>query len=180
MRVFQDSIEQLLWPERRDRDRIFDNVSGPGVGVIDRTTNDSAIWIPEGFIPDELRPLLGIGSRLFPFLFHNGALEFGPIPEGFPVGLLSNTDLDVTAMNAPERRAQIKNFIRLLNRANNDVLHSRDLFSDPELVNTMLALSKCPDFVVNKGHYFGTSLFTEEPGLSDDDKRALIGFIKTF
>jgi hypothetical protein len=43
-------------------------------------------------------------------------------------------------------------------------------------------LSKCPDFVVNRGHYFGTSYFQEkdEPGLSDDDKWALIEFLKTF
>jgi hypothetical protein len=44
----------------------------------------------------------------------------------------------------------------------------------------MLAVSKCKDFVVNKGHYFGTSYFAEESGLNDDDKRALIGFLKTF
>jgi hypothetical protein len=39
---------------------------------------------------------------------------------------------------------------------------------------------KCPDYVVNRGHYFGTDKFSEEPGLSDDDKRALIEFLKTF
>ena len=57
----------------------------------------------------------------------------------------------------------------------------------------MLALSKCPDFVVNRGHYFGTAQFNRqqalsadersfgtEPELSDDDKRALIAFVKTF
>ena len=44
----------------------------------------------------------------------------------------------------------------------------------------MMDLSKCPDYVVNRGHYFGTGEFAEEPGLSDDDKRALIEFIKTF
>jgi hypothetical protein len=44
----------------------------------------------------------------------------------------------------------------------------------------MLALSKCPDFVVNRGHYFGTDRFKEEPGLSDADKKALIEFLKTF
>ena len=48
------------------------------------------------------------------------------------------------------------------------------------LVDPMLELSKCPDFVVNRGHYFGTDLFKEEPGLSDADKRALIEFLKTF
>ena len=48
------------------------------------------------------------------------------------------------------------------------------------LVPGLLELSKCPDFVVNRGHYFGTSYFQEEPGLSDDDKRALIEYMKTF
>ena len=43
----------------------------------------------------------------------------------------------------------------------------------------MLSLSKCPDFVVNRGHYFGTSFFKEEPALGDEDKRALIEFVKT-
>jgi len=34
---------------------------------------------------------------------------------------------------------------------------------------------------VNRGHYFGTSLADDgEPALSDDDKRALIEFLKTF
>jgi hypothetical protein len=48
------------------------------------------------------------------------------------------------------------------------------------LVPDLIKLSKCPDYVVNKGHYFGTSLFKDEPALSDDDKWALIEFLKTF
>ena len=40
-------------------------------------------------------------------------------------------------------------------------------------------LSKCPDYVVNRGHYFGTDRFGQEPGLVDSDKRALIEFLKT-
>ena len=44
----------------------------------------------------------------------------------------------------------------------------------------LLALSKCPDFVVNRGHYFGTGVVPGEPALCDDDKRALIEFLKTF
>jgi hypothetical protein len=57
----------------------------------------------------------------------------------------------------------------------------------------MIKLSKCPDFVVNRGHYFGTAQFNQqeglskdeqsfgrEPELSDADKRALIAFLKTF
>ena len=47
------------------------------------------------------------------------------------------------------------------------------------LVPELLALSKCRDYVTNKGHYFGTSYLAEEPGLTDVDKRALIAFLKT-
>jgi len=46
-------------------------------------------------------------------------------------------------------------------------------------VPNLLELNKCPDFIINKGHYFGTSYFPEEPGLGDDDKRALVAFLKT-
>jgi hypothetical protein len=55
---------------------------------------------------------------------------------------------------------------------------ARAVFSN--LAGPLLELSKCPDFVVNRGHYFGTDRFKEEPGLSDADKRALIEFLKTF
>ena len=34
----------------------------------------------------------------------------------------------------------------------------------------MLELSKCPDFVVNRGHYFGTAEFNQQDGLSADEK----------
>ena len=48
------------------------------------------------------------------------------------------------------------------------------------LVEPLMNVSKCPDYVVNRGHYFGTDKFDQEPGLSDADKRALIEFLKTF
>ncbi len=55
------------------------------------------------------------------------------------------------------------------------------------LVDPLFNLSKCKDFIVNRGHYFGTDAgsdnfkkLTREPGLSDEDKRALIEFLKTF
>ena len=45
-----------------------------------------------------------------------------------------------------------------------------------ELLKTvpeLLAANKCPDFIEDEGHYFGTDL-------PDDDKRALIEYLKTF
>ena len=40
-------------------------------------------------------------------------------------------------------------------------------------VPELLAANKCPDFIEDKGHYFGSDL-------SDNDKRALIEYLKTF
>ena len=55
------------------------------------------------------------------------------------------------------------------------------------IVEPLLSVSKCPDFIVNRGHYFGTGFvdpgatdLIQEAALSDDDKRALIEFVKTF
>ena len=47
------------------------------------------------------------------------------------------------------------------------------------LADQFMAVSKCPDYVVNRGHYFGTG-YDNEPALSNDDKQALIEFLKTF
>ena len=41
-------------------------------------------------------------------------------------------------------------------------------FRDKDVVEPLLELSKCPDFVVNRGHYFGTDQLQKEenePGL---------------
>ena len=44
---------------------------------------------------------------------------------------------------------------------------------DTRLIDTLVGLSKCPDYVVNRGHYFGADL-------SADDKDALIAYLKHF
>ena len=43
----------------------------------------------------------------------------------------------------------------------------------------LLTMSKCPDFVVNKGHYFGTEPLRRRAGPERRDKRDLIAFLKT-
>jgi hypothetical protein len=180
MRVFQESIEQMLWPEKRRKDPIFANDNGPGVGVIDRTTAESVLLVPAGYVPDSLRSLLGVGARLFPFLFRNGSIEIGPIPQGTPVSLLANADLLGADLSTQEKLDHQKQLVQLLGQAQRDLKKGVDIFANPAVLERLLKLSKCPDFVVNKGHYFGTNLQSDEPGLSDADKRALIGFVKTF
>jgi hypothetical protein len=102
-----------------------------------------------------------------------------------PVNLLTSMDLLGSDLRDQERAEHQKRLLTFLKRAKRELKESRDLgVALGSLVDEMLGLSKCKDFVVNKGHYFGTSQFESieagEPGLSDDDKRALIAFIKTF
>jgi hypothetical protein len=114
-------------------------------------------------------------------------VEIGPIPAGTPVNLITNIALRLDTSDLGDRVAHDKKVLALLLRAKRELKKpdkpegdeaSRRNFAS--LVEPMLELSKCPDFVVNRGHYFGTALLGEEPGLSDDDKRALIEFLKTF
>jgi len=182
MRSFDDSIEQMLWPEKRQKDSLFANENGPGVGVIDRITVDSYLEVSEGYIPDYLRPFVNIGRRLFPFIGGSGySVKLGPFPKGMPVGLITNIDMMGYELTPAERDEHQKKVLNLLRRTKQELKSTKDLGAVlGNLVDDMLAVSKCKDFVVNKGHYFGTSQFTEEPGLSDADKRALIAYLKTF
>ena len=181
MESFQASIEQMLWPERRDRDPLFKE-PGPGVGVIDRLTVDSYVDVPESYIPPFLRPLVGVSRRLFPFIGGGDySVRIGPFPKGLPVGLITNMDLVGADLKDEERDAHRKKVLALLKRAKHELRENKDPGAlAPALADDLLGLSKCKDFVVNKGHYFGTSYFSEEPGLSDEDKRALIAFLETF
>lgn len=184
MSSFENSIEQMLWPEKRDKDSLLPDKLP---GKIDRTTETSYIRIPAGYVPDFLKPLLPPSQRLFPAFFDNGGIQLGPVPKGTPVGLLANLDLLGEGLDPAEKLKHQERVLSLLVKMKHDLASlpqnatdedARKIFAN--LVPDLLALSKCPDYVVNRGHYFGTSYFDQEPGLSDDDKYALIEFLKTF
>ena len=180
MRRFDQAIEQLLWPEKRKKDKIFTD-PGPGVGVIDRMTAASWLDIAPGYVPDYLRPLVSVARHLLPFIAGAaGSLSIGPLPEGTPVGLLTNMDLLGEEMTDAQSRDHRKRILNLLKDLKARLKAGQTAPFDKALTDEMLAVSKCKDLVVNKGHYFGTDYFKEEPGLSDADKRALIAFLKTF
>jgi len=184
MATFQSSIEQMLWPERRDKDAVLgDKVPG----VIDRTTARSYLRIPAGYLPDYISRRLADLTRVAPSVFHEDGIEIGPIPAGTPVDLIANLMLLPESADAAERLAHDKNMVELLIKLTHDLKELPPGASDDQarkvfanLVGPMLELSKCPDFVVNRGHYFGTGRSATESGLSDADKVALIEFLKTF
>jgi hypothetical protein len=198
MKVFDASIEQMLWPEKRDHDALLgDKV----LGTIDRTTQRSDVTIPIGFVPDAMQPLQSWLHRWFPWLVDDGGdIVLGPIPKGVPVNLISNlklrsesSDLGVITTHASDAGELLLKLKVDLATAPRDASDNELRAKFANLKKPMLNLSKCPDFVVNRGHYFGTAEFNKQDGLSadektfgtetalsDEDKRALITFLKTF
>jgi hypothetical protein len=156
-------------------------------GTIDRTTARSWIRIPAGYVPESLRRHQGLLERWFPSLVGDGdGLVIGPIPAGIPVNLLANLQPLAETPDPAALAAHAARLADLILHLTDDLSklppnatddEARKIFAN--LVEPMMALSKCPDFVVNRGHYFGTS-YGKGEALSDADKRALIEFLKTF
>ncbi len=204
LRSFEDAIEKMLWPEKRERDS--EHAGGAGVGhrdfsvrledrelrlpgVIDRTTSRSYFRVAAGYLPESLRHWYDPLKRALPWLFGEEGIEVGPIPAGTPVNLIANLSLISESGDTANVADQTKNVLDLVLRLKRDLKALPKDASDAEarkvfanLRGPLLELNKCRDFVVNRGHYFGTSVFKDkdEPGLGDADKRALIEFLKTF
>ncbi len=162
MAMYEDSMTKLLWPEKRK-----------GFGSIWRTDRPSNLMIPKGDLPAVLRPLA-----------KGDYFVLGPIPAGTPVNLLGSIDLDlsdpVKTLRLINVVRQIKNKLLLVKAAN---LHNRvwgkEAVTDAQaaailkpLVPALLSVNKCPDFVEDRGHTYGSKL-------PDADKRALIELLKT-
>jgi hypothetical protein len=177
-------------------------------GVIDRTTQLSYVRVPTGYLPDGVQKLQGFGARIAPWLFGDGGVEIGPIPVGTPINLIANLDLLGDEKAAPAAKLQhlgrvvdllgeIKSALKELppkqqfqleygavpsaaRAAYEEKMNAAAREAFLPLVPKLLAFNKCPDFVVNRGHYFGTRYLADETPLSDADKEALIEFLKTF
>ena len=183
---FQNSIEQMLWPEKRDKDELLgDKIPGK----IDRTTQDSYLRISYGYLPDALQSLRGF-ARFFPWLLDDKdkLIQIGPIPKGTPIGLLANINPLSESADPAEKLLHDQQLLSLVLEINSDLEKLPQGATDAQatqvfanLVDKMLNLSKCPDLIVNRGHYFGTNLSPDgSGGLSDADKRALIAYLKRF
>ena len=183
MQSFDESIRQMLWPERRAKDPIIgDKVAGPS--YIQRTTATSYLKVASGYLPDELSKAMDWGewlNHLLPWLFTSeGDLQIGPIPKGTPVGLISNIQLLAETPSLEDKKDHYKNLVGVIIRLKRALKSLPANATDEQaaaafapLVDDLIKVSKCPDYIVNKGHYFGSNL-------ADDDKNALIEFIKTF
>jgi len=195
MDSFDDSIRKWLWPETRKSD--VDHVLELGLpesiaqadleGYMYRTTQKSWLKLPVGYLPDLLqnRPLKGLLSDLE----EDGNIVIGPIPAGTPINLLANLKVLSEDRNLRSRAAQARELaelmvkiVKALKSLDQDATNEEARAAYAGIVDDLVNLSNCPDYVVNRGHYFGTDKLPAsegEPGLSDADKDALIGFLKT-
>ena len=188
MAVFYDSINQMLNPELR---RVDTFTQDPVPGYMYRTTAVSCLSVASGYLPNAVKRFSGLLHWLAPWAFQaNGDLNIGPFPEGMPVNLLVNTQF-IPDHDEPMGLEHLLKLARLGGEilsvakqlggqcsteylsTNEARAHANTVFYGSNLVNTLLDLSKCPDFVVNRGHYFGTHL-------SQEEKNALITYLKTF
>ncbi len=176
MKSYDGAIERLLWPEKRKGDKKYSTLSGKDLpGVVDVTTATSYLRVPKGYLPKFLQFLVRPFSHITPWLVNKEGVEIGPIPKGTAINLLSNMDLEQKDA-VKSLLKKIKKDLKALPKNATDE-QAKEVFSD--LVEPLLEVSKCPDFVVNRGHYFGTNYLKDEAGLSDSDKVALIEFLKT-
>ncbi len=146
--AFNDAVEKLLWPEKR-----------PNKASIWRTQNECSLHLRREFVPKPLRALAD----------SQGYINIGPIPKDTPVNLIANLEPDfgqLVVLQTKIAKALLK--IHTMNLSSKQAT-AELIKSVPELI----AANKCPDFVEDKGHYFGTDL-------PEDDKRALIEYLKTF
>jgi hypothetical protein len=197
LKAFDAAMEQLLWPQKREKDSVLGD---KGVALIDRMTMRSTITISASYIPKAYAGWQEWAHRLLPnFVSSGGDITIGPFPKGLPVNLLANTRLLPENFNLTGWLDHVDRILALVP----DLKHGIELVergaTDEQLMQhyaalspRLLPLSTCPDFEVNRGHYFGTAEFNqteglteaekafgEEPPLSDEDKRALIAFLKT-
>ncbi|NBC47543.1 MAG: hypothetical protein GVY22_06050 [Gammaproteobacteria bacterium] len=183
MTAFDDAIRKLLWPETRD-------------GTVHRTDQTTWLEVPIAALPGAvgivlgdnpasgaLRGLLGIGWAVKD-VDGSQRLSIGPIPRGTPVNLIANINMElhderVSGWDLIGFLRKAKGHFKAINRIIEDEglgpeeqnrLATEEL---SELVPDLIALSSCPDFVVDRGHTFGADL-------PDADKEALIEYVKTF
>ncbi|MDB5099710.1 MAG: hypothetical protein JWM80_4131 [Cyanobacteria bacterium RYN_339] len=148
---YQDGMSKLLWPERR-----------LGVRSIKVTTEESTL-------PD----VFALMKRQLPEFANLPALDVSllTVPKGTSINLIMNVhprnvksvlQAYVNGVLQGQPRSQ---FARL-QRTNMDK-------GRRAMLARLLAVSTCPDFIEDKGHYYGRHL-------SDGDKQALIAYMKTF
>ena len=154
MEAFNDAAEKLLWPEKR-----------LGPESIWRTSRECRLEIQRTLLPEPLRTLLA------PYVDPDGWFRLGPIPAGTPINLVANLDPEGDPSGLVRLCLKLRAAFAAIQREHLDATAARALLA-AEVAPALFAANKCPDLVTDRGHTFGQDL-------PDDDKRALIEYLKT-
>lgn len=103
-------------------------------------------------------------------------INVGPIPRGTPVNLIMNLDPDKRSKVVPALIALLKAMAEIKEQN----LEGEEAYKvlAAQAGQPLMDASKCPDFVLDRGHYFGETL-DPDPKKNDEAKEALISFLKT-
>ncbi len=130
-----------------------------GKASIWRTENERYLHLRKEFIPKPLQQ----------FADSDGYLKVGPVPKGMPINLLANLEPNLGDLVSIKTKLTAA-FLKIKAE---DLSPEQATAELAKAVPELLAANKCPDFIEDEGHYYGAQL-------SDDDKRALIEYLKTF
>lgn len=151
MAAYEDGMTKLLWPEKR-----------LGVKSIIVTDDDSTLPDVFPLLKEALPEFADLPDFEMDLLF---------VPSGTPINLLMNLHpKDVKAVLQAYvdgvLQGQPRTKFAELRTTNHAVAHER-------MMQKLLEVNMCPDFIEDRGHTFGRQL-------SDQDKRALIEYMKYF
>ena len=117
----------------------------------------------------QVHPLLAVLPNSWLNAEYKG-IDIGPIPRGTPVNLLMSLDPDKREKVAPALVALIRATVQIKKQN----LTGEEAYKVLAEVagQPLMEASKCPDFVLDRGHWFGEFL-------TDAEKEDLIAFLKT-
>lgn len=160
MKAFNDAAEKLLWPEKRR-----------GIGSIWRTTQDCQIQLQASRLPERLVKVLRVKGAIEKDPDGTEFFRIGHIPKGTPINLLANLNPDAEPEVLAEVMFQVKRTLAEIKLKNLEGDAARDEMKK-QIAPALFKASKCPDFINDRGHTFGSEL-------PDADKLALIEYLKT-
>ena len=143
-------------------------------GLIWRTTQETFIEIPASQLGVLANGLTGLHLPFFQPSILRGDLKIAWIPPGTPVDLIANLDpdkLDKT-LKALGLAILTTNELKKLDPSNSDDQKRAEELRN-KLGQAFLDASKCPDLVMDRGHYTAAALTLKE-------QQDLIDLIKTF
>jgi hypothetical protein len=160
MKAFDDAVQKLLWPEKRK-----------GEKSIWRTSQDCQIQLQASRLPKLLVKILRAKGHIEKDAEGTEYFRIGHIPEGTPINLVANINPLAKPEDLAELFIQVKLTLAEIAAKHLDRDATKQLMKE-QIAPLLFKVSKCPDFIEDRGHTFGSDL-------PDSDKLALIEYLKT-